>query len=60
MAEEVTKIFVWVRIIYDLLILISVAGVIYWAVKNGQFTKQKDFSRLPLDIDNSVFNEEED
>jgi len=60
MDTGITEIFVWLRIAYDLIIVATIGLVIAWAVKNKQFKKQDYVSRLPLDIDNSIFNDEEE
>jgi cbb3-type cytochrome oxidase subunit 3 len=44
-------IFAWLWIAYLTLVFMIVIGVIIWAKRTGQFTRQPRASRLPLEID---------
>ena len=45
------EIYAWIWIGYLIAVFFIVIGVILWAKRNGQFSKQTRASRLPLEID---------
>lgn len=51
MDSSAGEVFAMLWIVYLFITLIIVIGVIVWAVRNNQFTKQNRASRLPMEID---------
>ena len=50
------EIYAWIWIAYLVAVFFIVIGVLLWAKRNNQFTKQTRASRLPLEIDESSTN----
>ncbi len=51
------EIYAWIWIAYLVAVFFIVIGVLLWAKRNNQFTRQTRASRLPLEIDESTNNQ---
>lgn len=56
MDREIINFVLIARIGYDVIMILTIMAVLWWAIRNGQMKGQEGFSHLPLDADVNYLN----